>query len=186
MVGMSSEAPSPVLVVAGPAGSGKSTLGRSLAALLGAAVLDQDVATNPLMAQIAEIVGAGDDLDHPALRGPVRDARYRCLVDVAADNARVGTPAVMIAPFTAEVTDAARWTELVGLLGTRTELVWVTVPPEVAWARRQQRGLPRDVAAAGPAAALPEPVVPHVAADGAAEPDGEAARVAAALGLTAR
>src|SRR4051794_1428218 len=94
-----------VYVVAGPAGSGKSTLGRALAGVTGAVVLDQDIATNPLMAQLALLVGAGNDLDHPALRGPVRQARYQCIVDVEVDNGRLGRDVVMIAPFTAECTD---------------------------------------------------------------------------------
>ena len=42
-------------VVAGPAGSGKSTFGRALASVTGAMVIDQDIATNPLMASLAAI-----------------------------------------------------------------------------------------------------------------------------------
>lgn len=63
-----------VWCVAGSPGSGKSTLGRAVAARLGACVLDLDTATNPLLAQLAALTGAGDDLDHPSLRGPIRDA----------------------------------------------------------------------------------------------------------------
>ncbi|MET3807456.1 putative kinase [Nakamurella sp. UYEF19] len=169
-----------VLVVAGPAGSGKSTLGRSLAAATGGLLLDQDIATNPLMAQLARLVGAGDDLDHPRLRGPVRQARYQCLIDIAVDNGRLGRTVVMVAPFTAESADPRQWAELVRQLSPApVHLVWVTVPPEVAVARRRRRNLARDRAAALDAVpvATPDPVVPHVAASGSADPEFEGFRV---------
>ncbi|WP_196073322.1 AAA family ATPase [Nakamurella alba] len=177
------EAATPVVyVVAGPAGSGKSTLGRSLAKVTGAVLVDQDIATNPLMDQIARLVGAGDDLDHPALRGPVRQARYQCIIDVAVDNRRLGRSVVLVAPFTGEVTDPARWLALAAQLApARVVLVWVTVPPEVAWERRQRRNLARDRAATSPPPPLPEPAVAFVAADGALDGMVEAARVAALI-----
>lgn len=170
-----------VYVVAGPAGSGKSTLGRALAGITGAVVLDQDIATNPLMAQLALLTGAGDDLDHPALRGPVRQARYQCVIDVAVDNGRLGRDVVMIAPFTTECADRQAWLELTRQLApAQVRLIWVTVPPEVALARRIRRNLARDTLAgtvgSGPPA--PTPVVDHLAASGSAEPQGEAGRLA--------
>lgn len=170
-----------VYVVAGPAGSGKSTLGRALAGVTGAVVLDQDIATNPLMAQLAQLVGAGDDLDHPALRGPVRQARYQCVIDVAVDNGRLGRDVVMIAPFTTECTDQQAWLELSRQLApAQVRLIWVTVPPEVALARRIRRTLARDAVAgnSGVPQPAPVPVVDHLAASGSAEPQGEASRIA--------
>ena len=173
-----------VCCVAGMPGSGKSTVGRLLAARLGAVLLDQDTATNPLMAQLARLAGAGDDLDHPALRGPVRQARYDCLIDVAVENVGIGSSVVLVAPFTAEVRDPVSWAEL----GRRFDpvplrLVWVAVPAAVARDRRRRRNLPRDAAwAASTADAdVPPPVVPHLLADGTADPATEAGRVAALL-----
>lgn len=173
-----------VYLVAGPAGSGKSTLGRALAATTGAVVLDQDIATNPLMARLAELVGAGDDLDHPALRGAVRQARYQCVIDVAVDNGRLGRDVVLIAPFTAESADHLAWAELVRqLTPARVVLVWVTVSAEEALARRVRRNLPRDRTAGSQ---VPKPVatpeVAYVAASGAGDPAQEADRIARATG----
>ena len=172
--------PRTVYVVAGPAGSGKSTLGRALAGVTGAVVLDQDIATNPLMAQLALLVGAGHDLDHPALRGPVRQARYQCILDVAVDNGRLGRDVVMIAPFTAECADPQAWSALTRQLApAQVRLVWVTVAPEVALARRIRRNLARDAVAAtaGPLPPAPDPVVDHLVGSGSAEPQGEAMRI---------
>lgn len=177
---------STIFVVAGAAGSGKSTFGHELAAVTDAVALDQDTATNPLMQQLAALVGAGDDLDFPALRGPVRQARYQCLVDVAVDNCRLGRDVVMIAPFTAESSDSAAWAALADRFRPASVyLVWVSVPPEIAVARRAQRGLPRDRVVADFSGRLPpvglEPVVDHLTVSGTADARNEAIRIA---GLT--
>ena len=178
-----------VWVVAGGAGSGKSTLGRAIATVTGAAILDQDVLTNPLMARIAELVGAGDDLDHPQLRGAVRRARYDCLINAAADNRRVGRAVVMIAPFTAEIADPVAWQALAAIFKPApVVLVYVQVPADIAWQRRIRRNLARDRAATADgtgsgAPAVPlAPPVPHLLADGTADARAEARRLVELLG----
>lgn len=173
-----------VLAVAGPAGSGKSTLGRALARRTGAVILDQDVATNPLMAEVAKLVGAGDDLDHSGLRGTVRRARYQCVIDTAADNVGIGRDVVMVAPFTSECGDPVSWAQLERRLRpAEVVLVWVSVTPEVALARRLARNCARDrkvVLADGPLE-FAIPAVPFLPASGSARPDAEADRIVGAL-----
>jgi predicted kinase len=177
------ERPTPVVyVVAGPAGSGKSTMGRALASVTSAVVIDQDTATNPLMAAVAAAAGVGDDLDHPALRGSVRQARYQCIIDIARDNLAIGRDVVLIAPFTTESSNSGAWSEVVRQLRpAHVTLVWVTVPPDVALARRVQRNLPRDRSAQRGAAPTQagQPVIDFLPASGAADPDAEARSVVA-------
>ena len=173
---------------AGPPGSGKSTLGRAVAARIGACLLDLDTATNPLIAQIAALTDAGDDLDHPTLRGAVRDARYRCLTDLAAENVRVGCPVVLVAPFTREAADTEAWQQLAHAMRPGVPLlIWVDVPPAVALQRRQQRGHARDHTASSLtghelATEFPKPLVDHVLANGAAPTQVETERLAGLLG----
>jgi predicted kinase len=146
------------ICVAGPAGSGKTTLGVALARSTGAAVVDLDVLTNPLLAVVAELVGAGEDLDHPSLRGPVREARYGCLVDTAAAQLELGLDVVLVAPFTAESAETARWQVLTSRLARagadRVHLVWLDLPATQREARLRARAAPRDAARLADPAAL--------------------------------
>jgi hypothetical protein len=178
-----------VVAIGGVPGAGKSTLGRALAGAARAALLDLDTLTNPLMARLAAVTGAGDNLDDPSLRGAVRDARYTCLRDTAADVLGAGCSVVLVAPFTAERADPRAWQAFSGQLlapPDRPLLVEVGLAPELALARRRRRGLARDRSVGGPGgSAVPAPRAPSpvadLLADGAADPVAEAARLLAAL-----
>lgn len=182
------------LLVAGPPGSGKSTLGRVLARRLQGALLDQDVLTGPLMAVVAGLVVAGDDLDHPRLLGPVREARYECLLDSAALQLGCGTDAVLVAPFTTEVHDPVRWLAVEGRLrasgASAVDLVWLEASAELLERRLRMRAAPRDQARLADAqqlqgwlGGLRPPAVPAVVVDASLTGARQAAGVIAALGL---
>lgn len=164
------------VLVAGPAGSGKSTLGSVLARRLGAPLLDQDVLTNPLVAVVAGLVGAGDDLDHPRLSALVREARYVTLLDAAAAQLACGSDVVVVAPFTAEAADPDRWERLDGGLraagASGVHLVWLDAGPALLERRLRTRDALRDRArTADPAAmrqylaAIRRPAVPALLMD---------------------
>lgn len=181
--GAASPAAATCVVIGGAPGSGKSSIGRELARRTGAALLDQDTVTNPLVAEIAALTGAGDDLDHPSLRGSVRDARYACLRDTAAEISALGCPVVVVAPFTAELRDVAAWQRFsAGLPGV--VLVAVAIDPAEARRRMLSRGSARDakLAAAPPPAPAARPGE-HVdlVLDGALPVDESVARALAAL-----
>lgn len=163
----------PAAVVAGPAGVGKTTLAATLAARLGAALLDLDTATAPLVEVVAGLLGS-DDLDGAALAGATRAARYEVLLAVAEDCLRCGTPVVLVAPFTAERASASAWTHLAGRLaaaGGRPTLVWAHAPREVLRERLVGRAAGRDAAKLADLDAhldrldLSPPAAPHVAVD---------------------
>ena len=96
-----------VVVVAGPAGAGKSTLGRALAAEMRAALLDLDDLTNPILDALWSGAGHWNDGEHRAL---VRPARYAVLRAAAAAQVATGVDVVLVAPFTTWAAAAARST----------------------------------------------------------------------------
>ncbi|MEV4645228.1 AAA family ATPase [Saccharopolyspora sp. NPDC049357] len=151
------------LLISGEPASGKTTLGAAAAERYSAALLDLDVITGPLTERF------GTRLDDPE----VREARYAALLDTAVDTLRVGTSAVLVAPFTAERTDPRRWSAVAGRLratGAEPLLVWVDCPPELILTRMRERAASRDSAKLDDPAKLLatrpiEPVAQHVRVD---------------------
>jgi predicted kinase len=135
-----------VVVVTGAPATGKSTLGRLLARRLQAALIDQDVATGPLVAVIQQLVGL-DDLDDERLAGLTRTARYEVMTALAIDNLTAGRPVVLVAPYTAERADDQAWTRLAARFadaGGSPLLVWLSLEPDEIVRRLQARGAVRD------------------------------------------
>ena len=173
MTPASTDASAAVLLTGWPA-SGKSTVGRALARRLGAALVDQDTATAPLVAVVADLVGVAD-LDDARLAGPTRRARYETVAALAEDNLRVGIPVVLVAPFTEERRDLDAWATLDHRLraaGGAPLLVWLRLQPGTVVQRLQSRGADRDLSKLADAAAytaaldVAEPVGPHLVVDG--------------------
>lgn len=165
------EAELPVLIVAGAAGSGKTTLGKELARRIGVALLDLDSLTNPLL----------DRLD-PFLDGPhwngggpyseaIRAGRYAALRSAAGDLVSLGRRPVLVAPFTRELTAGPEWDELVqDLAPADVMVIHLDGSPELLANRRSVRRAARDVHrpadSTWPAGStMPTPRVPHVRID---------------------
>lgn len=170
----------PAVLLAGWPGSGKSTVGRALARRLRATLVDQDTVTGPLVAVVGDLVGV-HDLDDERLAGPTRQARYDTVVHVAEENLRIGTPVVLVAPFSLERRDLHAWESLERRLraaGGAPLLVWLQLEPAAVVRRLHARGAARDlVKLADPAAFVAglldaEPVGPHLVVD-AERPPGD-------------
>ena len=157
--GASASVPSGTLVcVGGSPGAGKTTVGALVAAGGGLCLVDLDSVTTPLVEAFAASLGTVADLDSPRFAA-LRDARYRCLGEVAADNLRAGRAVVAVAPFTSEAADAVAWRALGRTWGAaRVVLCWLDLDPSEAAARAAARGLPRDLAKAARAAGGPSAV----------------------------
>ncbi len=146
-----------LLCVGGAPGAGKSTLGALAARAAGAALVDLDSVTTPLVEEVAAVLGEVADLDRGRYAG-LREARYRCLAGVAADCLRSGADVVAVAPFTREASSGAGWRAWGVALGARSVTTcWLEVDPGAAARRTAERALPRDRAKAGvrPSGAAP-------------------------------
>lgn len=135
-----------LFVIAGPAGSGKSTLGVALADRLQAPYLDLDDATEALVGAFRD---AHPDLSEAQALAQVREDRYSELARqaraVIADQAPQAL--VLIAPFTAEIGSLGRWLQWIADLGESegsAHLVWLALAPGERRARMAARGATRD------------------------------------------
>jgi sugar-phosphatase len=169
------------VVVAGPAGSGKSTLGRALARTLRAPLVDLDSVTTPLLDALPLDALGGHWLTSPHA-GAVRDGRYAALRATAADALSTAGRVVVVAPFTAELSGGEEWRALVAALApAEPHVVLVDGDPAVLASRRSARGAARDAHRPDTA-----PVAPRVAAttvDAELSTAQQLARVLPALGV---
>lgn len=94
----------PAIVVAGPPGSGKTSLASQLASELGYDLADLDAPD-----------GRDEDVGHPPWR---RQERYEGLIALAERSLRAGRGVIVVAPFTSERGDPATWQALVARLAS--------------------------------------------------------------------
>jgi predicted kinase len=135
------------LLIAGPPASGKSRVGASLARTLGAALIDLDAATEPLLSVIESLVKV-DDIDDPRLATLTRADRYETITRLAEDNLRVGNTVLLVAPFTEERKNLHAWEELIDRLhrapAGAVTMIWLYLSREELLQRMRTRGADRD------------------------------------------
>lgn len=155
-----------IIVIAGAAGSGKSTLGRELARSLALPILDLDTLTNPLLGGISEPLFTGRHWNDESLRSVIRPARYAALMSTIAEQVAVGSGAIAVAPFTAELQGGAEWELLSNAAGGALTVVWLSASEKTLAGRRLGRAAARDNHIVDPPAGE-TPRVPHILVDAA-------------------
>lgn len=133
-----------LVVVCGPAGAGKSTYARKLAAETGACLLDSDTVTEPVVRAGMALGGLDpDDRDSSEYRRAFRDPVYECLFAVAAENLP-SCEVILVGPFTSEVRDPEWPDRLRERFGVAVEVVYVWADDDERRRRIEARGNPRD------------------------------------------
>lgn len=183
-VNLSCQVPEPIAVgISGPAGSGKSSLGRALAGALSLPILDLDTATNPLLDALPP--GLLDDNGHwlaSKHMKQIREGRYATLGALAAEILQFTRGVVLVAPFTAELQKGPEWERLVrAIRPARLKMFHISGDEELFERRRARRGETRDKFRS--AFESQRPAAPAIDIDAYLSTDQQLCRVLKSLGV---
>ena len=131
-------------IICGPAGVGKTSYGKKLAADKGACFLDSDTVTEPVVCS-GMVLGGLDpnDRDSSEYRSAFRESVYDCLFAAASENLP-HIDVVLVGPFTLEIRNPGWHDELKKRFDTAVWVVYVSCDEIERRRRIELRGNPRD------------------------------------------
>lgn len=138
-----------LILIAGPAGAGKSHVAHAIARVLPSTVLlDKDTLTRALVEPLLVQMGQpASDRESAVYVEQVRPLEYAALLAIAFETMQTGRIALAVAPFARELDDP----EWVAAIGARTKqaaagfgVIWVHADAQITHARIQARGEARD------------------------------------------
>ena len=142
-----------LLLFAGHAGTGKTTLAKRAMPVLAARggkdffFLDKDTAYGAFSSHVMGLLtGNPADRDSPTYLQNLRDREYAGLLDITRENLELGSQVLLVGPFTRELM-AGKFFDPVQLgmpAGTVCRIAWIDLSTEEAKRRIEKRNDPRD------------------------------------------
>ena len=142
-----------LILFAGHAGTGKSTLAKKALPLIVEKTgedfffLDKDTVYGAYSAHVMELTTQNpNDRDSPYYLENLRDWEYQGLLDITKENLLLGVNVILVGPFSKEI-QSGRMFNAEGLgipPQTSISIAWIDLEVNEAKARMQKRGDPRD------------------------------------------
>lgn len=138
-----------VIFLVGPAGSGKSTVGKLIASHFKFAYLDKDVVCNKFTGKLLEAKGISPNARDGCefYQKQVMPLEYETLLEIAADNIKRGISVILDAPFVGYFADddyIDKLSEKYNLENYVPLVLRVTVSSETLFKRIKERNIKRD------------------------------------------
>ena len=142
-----------LILFAGHAGTGKSTLAKKALPLIIEKTgedfffLDKDTAYGAFSAQVMKLTTQNpNDRDSPYYLANLRDWEYQGLIDIARENLILGVNVILVGPFSKEI-QSGRMFDAVALgvpPQTTIQIAWIDLDEAEAKQRMEKRADPRD------------------------------------------
>jgi predicted kinase len=142
-----------LILFAGHAGTGKSTLAKKALPLIVEATgedfffLDKDTAYGAFSSHIMELTTNNpNDRDSPFYLQNLRDWEYAGLIAIATENLQLGVNVILVGPFSSEIQSGAMFNpEALGIpKESSVKIAWIDLDQNEAKLRMQKRADPRD------------------------------------------
>ena len=142
-----------LILFAGHAGTGKSTLAKKALPLIIERTgedfffLDKDTVYGAFSAHVMELTTQNpNDRDSPFYLENLRDWEYRGLIDIARENLLLGVNVILVGPFSREIQSGNMFNpEALGVPAqTKISIAWIDLQEHEAKTRMEKRNDPRD------------------------------------------
>ena len=142
-----------LILFAGHAGTGKSTLAKKALPLIIERTgedfffLDKDTVYGAFSAHVMKLTTQNpNDRDSPFYLENLRDWEYRGLIDIARENLLLGVNVILVGPFSREIQSGNMFNpEALGVPAqTKISIAWIDLQEQEAKTRMEKRNDPRD------------------------------------------
>lgn len=129
-----------LLVIAGAAASGKSTLGRRVASTKSWTYIDKGICTKELVDHIV-----GKETRESAKYKKIQPLEYKCTLKMAKENLDIGRSVVLVLPMIQQIDDYSKWQEMTKEYQFRNaKFVWMKHNEGEEYHRMKLRDADRD------------------------------------------